>query len=95
MELQTRSKREISKQFEVKLLQIVRRYQEDADVFDMSASVFERATGMDSLDLAEVFSWVEQSFGVSPMDDQGLRFETWDDFAQWVTNRLEDRYPSD
>ena len=95
MELQTRSKREISKQFEVKLLQIVRRYQEEADVFDMSASVFERATGMDSLDLAEVFSWVEQSFGVSPMDDQGLRFETWDDIAQWVTNRLEDRYPSD
>jgi acyl carrier protein len=67
---------------------------DDAEVFDMSASVFDHSTGMDSLDLAEIFSWIEQTFGVSPMEDQGLKYETWDDLAQWVFDRLEGRSPS-
>lgn len=94
MEVQTGSEKEINQQFEVKLLQIVRRYNDDAEVFDMSASVFDHSTGMDSLDLAEIFSWIEQTFGVSPMEDQGLKYETWDDLAQWVFDRLEGRSPS-
>jgi acyl carrier protein len=94
MEVQTGSEKEINQQFEVKLLQIVRRYNDDAEVFDMSASVFDHSTGMDSLDLAEIFSWIEQTFGVSPMEDQGLKYETWDDLAQWVFDHLEGRSPS-
>ncbi len=94
MEVQTGPEKEINQQFEVKLLQIVRRYNDDAEVFDMSASVFDHSTGMDSLDLAEIFSWIEQTFGVSPMEDQGLKYETWDDLAQWVFDRLEGRSPS-
>lgn len=81
---QSGSIHEIRQHFEAKLLQIVRRYHNDVQEFDMSGSVFDRTTGLDSLDLAEVFSWVEQSYGVSPIDDQGLRYETWEDLLQWI-----------
>jgi acyl carrier protein len=84
----TDSEKEIGRKFEAKLLQIVRRYQEDAAAFDMSASVFNHTMGMDSLDLAEVFSWVEQQFGISPMDDDGLTFATWNNLASWVYKHL-------
>jgi acyl carrier protein len=94
MEVHKGSTKEIRQQFEVKLLQIARRYHDDVRGFDMSVSVFDRTGGMDSLDLAEVFSWIEQTFGISPMDDQGLNYETWDDLAQWVFTRLEDQSPS-
>ena len=80
----TDPEKDIRLKFEAKLFQIVRRYQEDATAFDLYCSVFNHTMGMDSLDLAEVFSWVEQQFGVSPMDDQGLTFETWEDLVHWV-----------
>ena len=59
MNMEAKQEKAISQLFEAKLLQIVRRYNEDAHAFDMSASVFDHALGMDSLDLAEVFSWIE------------------------------------
>ncbi len=82
----TELEKEVLQKFEAKLLQIVRRYQEDVSSFDMSASVFNDC--LDSLDLAEVFSWVEQQFGVSPMEQGNLNFKNWEDVAQWVANRL-------
>ena len=75
--------------FEAKLLQILRRYKEDVACFDMASSVFNHS--LDSLDLAEVFSWVEQQFGLSPMEDQDVQFQTWNDLAHWVFTCLKDR----
>ncbi|MDA7560067.1 acyl carrier protein [bacterium] len=91
MNMEAKQEKAISQLFEAKLLQIVRRYNEDAHAFDMSASVFDHALGMDSLDLAEVFSWIEHQFGDSPLDDQGPQFETWNDLVQWVVSCQKDR----
>lgn len=84
MNMEAKPEKAISQLFEAKLLQIVRRYDDGTHAFDMSAPVFDHALGMDSLDLAEVFSWIEHQFGDSPLDDQGLQFETWNDLVQWA-----------
>ena len=91
MNMEAKPEKAICQLFEAKLLQIVRRYNEDAHAFDMSASVFDHTLGMDSLDLAEVFSWIEHQFGDSPLDDQGPQFETWNDLVQWVVSCQKDR----
>lgn len=91
MNMEAKQEKAISQLFEAKLLQIVRRYNEDAHAFDMSASVFDHTLGMDSLDLAEVFSWIEHQFGDSPLDGQGPQFETWNDLVQWVVSCQKDR----
>ena len=88
----TELEKEIMQQFEAKLLQILRRYTKDAASFDMATSVFNHS--LDSLDLAEVFSWVEQQFGISPMEDQDIQFQTWEDLAHWVFTCLKDRSSS-
>ena len=89
--MEAKQEKAIRQLFEAKLLQIVRRYDDDAHALDMSASVFDHALGMDSLDLAEVLSWIEHQFGDSPLDDQGLQIETWNDLVQWVFSCQKDR----
>ena len=91
--MEAKKEKAIRQLFEAKLLQLVRRCDDKAHAFDMSASVFDHALGMGSLDLAEVFSWIEHQFADSPLDDQGFQFRTWNDLVQWVSSCQKDCSP--
>ena len=77
-------KQHMRDQFKAKLLQIVRRHREAVNDFDLTQSIFDEASGLDSLDLAEVFAWVEQSYGIAPVLSKGWPVSTWGECVELV-----------
>ncbi len=78
-------KQHIGDQLQAKLTQILRRHQDAVSDFDLSRPMFDVQSGLDSLDLAEVFAWVEQAYGIDPMQIREWDLPTWDAFAERVS----------
>ena len=78
-------KHHIGGQLQAKLTQILRRHQNAVSDFDLSRPMFDVQSGLDSLDLAEVFAWVEQAYGIDPMQIREWNVSTWDAFAERIS----------
>ena len=78
-------KQQIRDQLQAKLTQILRRYKDGVVDFDLCLPMFDARLGLDSLDLAEVFAWVEQAYGIDPMQIREWDVPTWDAFAERVS----------
>lgn len=74
----------IRNQLRAKLTQILRRHQDGVVDFDLCRPMFDSQSGLDSLDLAEVFAWVEQAYGIDSMQIREWDVFSWEAFAERV-----------
>lgn len=79
-------KQQIRDQLGKKLTQIVRRHRDDVVGFELNRPIYDQQSGLDSLDLAEVFAWMEQAFGVDPMQLGEGSISTWEELLDRVSS---------
>jgi acyl carrier protein len=75
---------QIRDQIRTRLTQIVRRHRDKVDDFDLDSPIFDSQSGLDSLDLAEIFAWMEQAYGVDPLRVREWSVSTWGEFVDKV-----------
>lgn len=77
-------KQQIRNQFKAKLIQVMQRHRVDVVDVDLNHSIYGEQYGLDSLDLAELFAWMEQSFGIDPAQIWEKPVSTWEEIMENV-----------
>jgi hypothetical protein len=85
-----RTKQDIRERLEAKLVQVIARSHEGFVQFDLASPVVSNGDLMDSLDLAEVFAWIEQQYEVCPLQEGGLNGVRWEDLVSMVDAQIKD-----
>ncbi len=84
------AKQDIRERLEARLVEIIARSHEGYIQFDLASPIVSNEGLMDSLDLAEVFAWIEQQYEVCPMQEGGLGGVLWEDLVTMVDAQVND-----